>query len=57
MRETGFDKQRFCEIVEANLDLGAQPLVDKIIAEVSPHQMSIRSPDDIALLVFRRGTG
>ncbi len=54
MRETGFDKFRFCEIVESNLKLSAQELVDKIIAEVSPHQMSIRSPDDIALLAIRR---
>lgn len=55
MRETGFDKQRFCEIVEANLNLNAQQMVDKIIAEVGPHQMAIRSPDDVALLLFRRG--
>jgi len=54
MRETGFDKQRFCELVESNLSLGAQDLVNRIIAEVAPHQAALRSPDDVAILLVRR---
>ncbi len=54
MRETGFDKQKFCELVQGNLNLSSQKLAEKILEEVAPHQMALRSPDDIALLVFRR---
>jgi len=56
MRATGFDKYKFYEIVESNSHLKSQEMVQKIIEEVTPHQMSIKSPDDIAILAFRRGS-
>jgi len=55
MRATGFDKFRFFEFVETHSQLPAQEMVQKIIEEVAPHQMAIRSPDDVAILAFHRG--
>src|SRR5262249_32328868 len=54
MRATGFDKQSFCDLVEANLHLSASDLVHKIVREVRPHHLALPNPDDIALLVLRR---
>lgn len=54
MRDTGFDKAAFCELVEKNLKLEPQKLVEKIFQEVTPHHRLLRSPDDIAVVAMTR---
>lgn len=54
MRDTGFDKDAFCGLVERNLRISPQDLVEKILREVMPHHRILRSPDDIAVVAMTR---